>query len=210
MRHQGRVTAWKDERGFGFITPDDGGQPVFVHVSSFKNRLRRPVGNEWVAYEIAIDDQGRPQAKGVTFVGERAIPTGGPRSTKSTPLFVVCFLFLICAAVLAGWLPLAVLVAYLVASAITFVAYALDKSAAIIELRRIAESTLHLLSLFGGWPGAMAAQRFLRHKSSKRSFQITFRATVILNCVAAACLMSPPGAELLRTLLRASWGLTAK
>lgn len=34
MRHQGKITTWKDDKGFGFITPNGGGEPVFLHVSS--------------------------------------------------------------------------------------------------------------------------------------------------------------------------------
>ena len=32
--------------------------------------------------------------------------------------------------------------------------------------------TLHTLELIGGWPAAFLAQRWLRHKCSKRSFQM--------------------------------------
>jgi uncharacterized membrane protein YsdA (DUF1294 family) len=40
---------------------------------------------------------------------------------------------------------------------------------------------LLLLGLLCGWPGAVLAQKMLRHKTAKTSFQITFWATVVLN-----------------------------
>lgn len=66
----------------------------------------------------------------------------------------------------------------------TFIAYAADKAAARNGQRRIKEATLHMLALAGGWPGAVAAQRLLRHKSSKPAFQAKFWMTVAGNGVA--------------------------
>ena len=101
-------------------------------------------------------------------------------------------------------LPFAVLGFDLMVSSVAFLAYALDKSAAKNHQRRIRENTLHLLALIGGWPGALAAQRLLRHKSSKASFQIVFWITVVLNCCALGLLFSAPRAETLRALLAAA------
>jgi uncharacterized membrane protein YsdA (DUF1294 family) len=70
---------------------------------------------------------------------------------------------------------------YAVASAACFIAYALDKSAARQGRRRTPERTLLLLGLAGGWPGGLAAQQLLRHKSSKTSFLVKFWLTVIVN-----------------------------
>jgi uncharacterized membrane protein YsdA (DUF1294 family) len=81
-------------------------------------------------------------------------------------------------------LPLGILVFYLAVSVVTAVAYGTDKSAAQSGRRRTRESTLHLLALIGGWPGALVAQRVFHHKSRKRSFQLVFLATIALNCCA--------------------------
>lgn len=87
-------------------------------------------------------------------------------------------------------LPVAVLWLYLGASAVAFLAYARDKSAARSGRWRVQERTLHVLALVGGWPGAVAAQRFLRHKSKKPSFQVVFWATVVLNSAALGWFIS--------------------
>ncbi|HSH15989.1 MAG TPA: DUF1294 domain-containing protein [Verrucomicrobiae bacterium] len=39
---------------------------------------------------------------------------------------------------------------------------------------RVSEANLHLLELLGGWPAALLAQRRLRHKCSKGSYQFMF------------------------------------
>jgi len=48
------------------------------------------------------------------------------------------------------------------------------------------ESTLLLVGLLGGWPGALVAQGMFHHKSSKISFQAAFWFSVIANSAAVA------------------------
>ena len=78
--------------------------------------------------------------------------------------------------------------------------YAVDKSAARKGAWRTQESTLHLLSLAGGWPGALVAQQKLRHKSRKQSFRFVFWVTVLLNCGAFVWLFTPTGASALQSV----------
>lgn len=202
MRRKGKITKWKDDRGFGFITPIGGGEQVFVHIKSFSNRHRRPIGNELVTFEVSSDDRGRIRAEDVAFIGDRS--TNSPRG--GTILFAVPALFLmfVAASVVVGQLPFVVLGLYLVASVVSFWFYARDKAAAKTDQWRTRESTLQVLSLVGGWPGALVAQTLLRHKSQKQSFQIVFWATVVLNCVGLGWLFTTSGAEVLRSVLEAA------
>lgn len=78
--------------------------------------------------------------------------------------------------------------AYLVTSLTCFVAYAMDKSAARTQAWRTPESMLLVLGLVGGWPGAVLAQQWLRHKTSKRAFRWKFHLTVALNLAGFAWL----------------------
>lgn len=201
MRYQGKITNWKDDRGFGFITPNGGGSQVFVHIKSLGNRQRRPVGNEIVTYELKIDPKGRAQADAVAFVGERAPSEISPERRKTFLILPAIFLAFVAISVFAGELPFEVLWLYLIGSAVAFLAYAFDKSAAKNDQWRIQERTLHLFALVGGWPGAFVAQKLLRHKSRKQSFQVIFWATVVLNCGTLIWLFSPSGASALRSFL---------
>jgi len=204
MRYQGRITTWNDDKGFGFITPNGGGEKVFVHISSFFNRQRRPNENEIVTYELTIDEKRRAQANAVAFVGERPTASSPPGRSNIPPIFAICFLFFVAAAVFSGRLPVAVLALYLAASVVAFFAYLFDKSAARKNNWRTQESTLHLFALVGGWPGALAAQRLLRHKSAKASFQAAFWVTVALNCGALGWLFSPSGTRTFLSVLGAA------
>jgi uncharacterized membrane protein YsdA (DUF1294 family) len=73
-----------------------------------------------------------------------------------------------------GAIPRFVPAAYLALSIGTFATYAWDKWRAKRGGDRTAEATLHLLEMLGGWPGALVAQTWLRHKSRKLSYQIRF------------------------------------
>jgi len=203
MRYQGRISNWKDEKGFGFITPNSGGGQVFVHISSFANRRRRPEGDEIVSYELKTDAKGRAQAECVAFVGETLPSTSSSGKGKAALILAVGFLVFVAGEVLVHKLPVAVLGLYLIASVVAFIAYAIDKSAARNDRWRTAENTLHLFAVLGGWPGALAAQRLLHHKSRKPSFQIAFWLTVILNCGVLGWLFSPSGAAVLFSILGA-------
>lgn len=200
MRYQGRVTNWKDNQGFGFIIPNGGGKQVFVHIRSFSNGQRRPVDQEIVTYELRTDAQNRSYAQDVSFVDERKKLARPSRSNSSLILTIVFFVFVI-GTVLSGKLPMAVLELYLATIILAYCAYALDKSAAKNYQWRIQESTLHLFGLVGGWPGALAAQRLLRHKSKKQSFQIVFWITVVLNCCFLCWLLTPTGIKVLNSIL---------
>ncbi len=68
-----------------------------------------------------------------------------------------------------------------VMSIVTFVVYGFDKRRAGNGGRRVPERTLHCLALLGGWPGALLAQRQLRHKTKKSSFLIIFWIVVLLH-----------------------------
>jgi uncharacterized membrane protein YsdA (DUF1294 family) len=94
---------------------------------------------------------------------------------------LLLFLLVYAYATVAWDLPVAVGVAYLVASAVCFVSYAGDKLAARRGYQRTPERTLLLLGLVGGWPGAVLAQQWLRHKTLKQPFRRRFWVTVFVN-----------------------------
>jgi uncharacterized membrane protein YsdA (DUF1294 family) len=72
---------------------------------------------------------------------------------------------------------------YLVASVVTFLAFGLDKLRAKRGGTRVAEQTLHLMELLGGWPGALAGMQLFKHKRSKAAYLRWFWAIVALHVV---------------------------
>ena len=53
---QGTVKWFNDQKGFGFIQPDDGGKDVFVHISAVERAGMRSLSEgQKVSYEIVAD-----------------------------------------------------------------------------------------------------------------------------------------------------------
>ena len=73
---------------------------------------------------------------------------------------------------------------YAVMSIITLIAFVRDKRAASQGMRRTPEAVLHLLELFGGWPGALLAFVFVRHKNRKLSYLFVTALIVIVHLAA--------------------------
>ena len=196
MRFDGTLKSWNDERGFGFVEPRQGGQDIFVHIKAFPAGTGRPTVGLPLSFEVELGPNGKKRAMAVQFVRQSKKPmhqyAESPAPWTIARVLVIPLFALLCWYVVSRYPvnPIIALV-YLVASIIAFLAYALDKSAAKQGRWRIAESTLHLMGLACGWPGALLAQQLLRHKTSKPSFVSAFWVTVLLNAAGFYAVHSP-------------------
>ena len=170
MREHGTIKTWNDDKGFGFIAPETETADVFLHISAFPAGLRRPLTGDVVCYELGHDDRRRPRALRARYDRPRSA-----WSAKSSTIGLSS-IFLIAMSVGAwlGGVPQWVAISYIVMSALTLAAYASDKWRATAGAGRTPEIALHLLELFGGWPGALVAQQCFRHKTRNLSYQIIF------------------------------------
>ena len=171
--HVGTLVEWDDAKGFGWIENSD--RRIFAHIKDFRRNQGRPTAGAQMSYMLGVDAMGRSCAKNVT-----CLTVGGSIGFFSW-LFLVLLLVIPLLAML--WLPIPWLMSVgimFAASMYSYKTYAYDKKQAINSGQRVPESFLHYTELLGGWPGAFLAQRKLRHKCSKSSYQFCFWFIVLL------------------------------
>ncbi|MBC7750791.1 MAG: DUF1294 domain-containing protein, partial [Candidatus Saccharibacteria bacterium] len=155
-----------------------------------------------LTFDIKLDEQHRANATNVRYAHEKD-KTKPSRDAKIgfSQIFAMTYCIVLLALLFLGKLPLSVVCAYILLGVITFITYAFDKSAAQNNQWRTQESTLHIMSLMGGWLGALLAQKKLRHKSKKQEFQTVFWMTVTLNCGAFGWLLTQGHFEFFRRVI---------
>ncbi len=231
MRKQGTIARWDAGRGFGFIRGPAAGTDVFFHLRDLRGGLQPREGMAVSFEEIHVGGKG-PRAMAVEAMDATpglAPGRGQPRSivrshpeNKHTPrrpqrqavspttgsgfgsllIVVMAYGGVLLWAVLRSLLPWWVLPVSFVLSLLTFWMYWVDKRAAQTGQWRTPESTLQLVALAGGWPGAWLAQQVLRHKSSKLSFRLVYWLMVLAHGVLlGAWLFWPPLRKSLAALL---------
>ena len=198
MRFEGLLKSWNDERGFGFLEPLQGNEDIFVHITAFRGLIGRPQVGQAMSFEVEVGPQGKKRAKRVEPIRaghtSRRKPPESPAQQGAAKLIVIPLFLVLYIVVSVIWHPpLFIAAVYLGASSIAFFVYKKDKLAAQQNTWRTPESTLHFLALAGGWPGALLAQQYIRHKCTKLEFRIVFWGTVILNVVGLVLLCSQLG-----------------
>lgn len=84
MKTSGKVKFFDSIKGFGFITPDEGGDDIFVHQTAiFSQGFRSLAEGEEVEFDVAEDS-----SKGKKFATNVTGPNGGyvqgaPRREKN-------------------------------------------------------------------------------------------------------------------------------
>ena len=59
----GKVKWFNDQKGYGFIAPDDGSKDVFVHISAVERAgLRSLKENQAVSFELVTDRRSGKQS----------------------------------------------------------------------------------------------------------------------------------------------------
>lgn len=128
-----------------------------------------------------------PPPRAASAGSERPQRGGGPSSAVAG-LSIAALLLVLIAATASHRLPGWIWAWHAAASLLCFALYAADKSAARAGRWRTPESTLLTVGLIGGWPGGLAAQHLLRHKSAKPSFRAAFHLTVLVQLAALSWL----------------------
>jgi uncharacterized membrane protein YsdA (DUF1294 family)/cold shock CspA family protein len=191
--YQGIIKTWKTDRGFGFIQSTASEKDIFIHIRDLKHAGYEPKIGDSVDFKLMSDKAGKVRAYDATINGQEIVhkPVKRPVYAKNADrpkkklgvLFILIALipFVFSVLLIKEQRIVAPLFIYLIMSGVTFLAYAIDKTKAHKNQWRTQESTLHLLELAGGWPGALISQKVIRHKNKKLSFQVVFWFIVVLH-----------------------------
>ncbi len=77
--NKGLLKTWKDDRGFGFIKPEDGSDDIFIHISSLNDSARRPYRGDTIYYQVEHSEDGKSKAVNARIEGVETSSNKGSR-----------------------------------------------------------------------------------------------------------------------------------
>lgn len=93
---KGKLVRWIDNKGFGFIKPENGKSDIFIHISALAGMTRSPVIGDFILYKVSTDNNGKLRAvnamiEGVTRVSNTSITRPSRQDvTKNNKNYVSC------------------------------------------------------------------------------------------------------------------------
>ena len=156
-----------------------------------KSRQADALKNRFAAYGRQKNTHARAPQEHPTHSNVRTLRKSTTSWGTGSTVALTGFAFIYLGVTLAWGTTLFLAIGYLGLSLACALAYWRDKTAAKNGQWRVSESTLLMLGMLGGWPGAIIAQQTLRHKTSKVSFRLAFWATVVLNVGAFITVSTP-------------------
>lgn len=73
IMQKGRLKKWNDEKGFGFIQPENSDEDIFFHISAMPKSERRPLVGDRVHFNVVSDEYGRRKAVSVSIDGVKSV-----------------------------------------------------------------------------------------------------------------------------------------
>lgn len=98
MRDQGRLVEWFDDKGYGFIQPNDNSKDrVFLHIKDFARQGPRPLVGCALEYTVLLDSDGRFRAQQATYLKAsqtqkiiHSAEKSNPVQPKLLPMQIAC------------------------------------------------------------------------------------------------------------------------
>lgn len=190
MAIQGTISQWHGNRGYGYIMVDDQNTQIKFHLYDLDAFGQTPRISERVRFKLSKDQNGELRAVKV----ERTL------ILNFSFAVTIWFLTVLVASIILLDYPLLMGMLYVAMSALSYAVYAFDKHAMHENRWRVPTATYHLLSLLGGWPGAMLAQSILHHKYNDFGFKGLFWLTVLVNFALFCFSLTERGALILLDL----------
>jgi cold shock CspA family protein len=66
---KGKLVRWIEDKGFGFIKPETGGNDIFIHISALRGMSRNPVVGDTILYQTEFDSGGKIRAIDASIEG---------------------------------------------------------------------------------------------------------------------------------------------
>jgi cold shock CspA family protein len=88
---KGILVRWVEDKGFGFIKPENGANDIFIHISALKGMSRKPIVGDVIHYQISVAESGKTCAINANIEGVNQLLTIAPieRKRGATPNYPI-------------------------------------------------------------------------------------------------------------------------